>query len=101
MKESRRSRLIVPLGVAIVAAGLTWVLYLAKTLPVVGDLLAFGVIVAMIPFGGLHDAPFSDQTVMLIGAIVNGLIWGALAHIAQRTARSLRRNKSAIDEHVI
>jgi hypothetical protein len=44
----------------------------------------------MIPFGGWHDAPFDDRTVMLIGAVFNGLLWGSVAYLVQRTVRSRR-----------
>ena len=92
---------MIPLCTAGVAAALTWLLYLAKTLPLVGDLIALGVIVAMLPFGGLHDAPFSDRTVMLIGALFNAALWGGLADLAQRMARRVHSSRSAPDSHVI
>ena len=101
MDRSRLRHLYGPIGVAFVAAALTWALYRLKTIPGIGDVLAFGVIVSMIPFGGLHEAPFDDSTVMAIGAVFNGLLWGYLAYLLQRMVRALRGRKPSFDEHVI
>lgn len=48
----------------------TWPSWLEAT-------IFFGVIIASMPFGGLHDGP-PWVPLVIVSALVNGLIWGSI-----------------------
>ena len=87
---------MLPVAVGAVAMGLTCALFAFKTLPLIGDVLALGVLAAMLPFGGLHEAPLPDWAVMAVGVLFNGMVWAAGAHLVGRAYRVVRRSKSEV-----
>ncbi len=56
--------------------------------------LAWGVILASIPFGGLHNNP-PVYLVFALGALLNGLLWGGIASAAGSIIRRYRAQRAA------
>ena len=76
----------VPLSFGLVAAALTAIQFLsepirtlAERIPGLSVPLALGVVVAMLPFGGLHEARLPDWGVIALASRVNGALWYGIA----------------------
>lgn len=55
-----------------------------------GDVfLSWGVILASVPFGGLHNDP-PVLLVFALGALLNGLLWGGLVSAGVSLLRRIR-----------
>lgn len=110
MGRSRRlfRRFLVPLAVGLLTAGLTAgsLLFAERNpygtrIPVVSDLLTIGVIVALIPFGGIHESRLGYPAVLALASLFNGALWGGLAAAALAVYRGIRRvRRAASEEHV-
>jgi hypothetical protein len=87
----RVSRIAIIAGV--VAAVMTCTSFWSETAlgSIVGDtLLGWGLILASIPFGGLHDNP-PVFLVFAMAALINGVLWGGLTSLAVAALRFLRQ----------
>ena len=97
-----------PIILGLTAAALTAALMVLSArnpyvthLPVVSDVLAFGVMIALIPFGGIHEMRLPDPVAIPLGATFNGALWFALSASVISIYRGIRRiRQSTIDDHV-
>jgi len=106
MPLSRGSRVSLIVGAAAIALTVVSLGLLATNpyrdpLPPLTRLLSFGVFVAVIPFGGVHEIAVSDWWIVGGGALVNGLTWSGLTRAAVSFYRGVRQARaSASSDHV-
>jgi hypothetical protein len=86
----RASRVRSWMVVAAIAAGLTFALPLlparwveSTPFALIGVPLGFGLIVASLPFGGLHNAP-PFLPLAILSSILNAAIWGGVFWLQSR-----------------
>ena len=97
-----------PIAIGLTASGLTarWLLlaernpYVAR-MPLVSDALAAGVMIAMMPFGGVHELRIPTPWVILLGSLFNGVVWFVASVGLLSLYRGIQRvRQSSYDEHV-
>lgn len=101
-------RLRFPVALGLLVAALTVATFLSRTVsgyvervPVLSTPLELGIIVAMIPFGGIHDATLPEWATITWGALVNGALWFVVGRALLSLYRGIRRARgSAIGDHV-
>ena len=99
MQLSRAS--LVSLTVGVAAAALTAFCFAAlranpyrDPFPGVSTVLAFGVFVASIPFGGMHGFSIGETWLIALGSLFNGIFCGGLARAIISFFRGVRRARA-------